>query len=275
MYADKLAARSFVAERCGPEWITGLYAAAHYASELNWDDLPREFVVKVTHGCGGVVLVTEDAPRGSALPARTDRDDWGRFVVHPDDVDSTQIVAYIDDLLGRRYRQSRFGRYEWVYGEIKPRVFVEQLLRGDALLPDQLRIFCFNGRIEMLLADILNPDDFEPLQRVRTTFEDSDSLRVLLDIEPAVWNGVLEASAQVTAEADMVRVDWLFQDGRPYFSELTNYPASGRVSYDGVTSLTPSQWSERLCRAWRLPNYSAEASATNSLAERHLTAPPR
>src|SRR5438128_89455 len=45
-FADKLAVRDYVTERIGPEVLTRIYAVADDPDELDFDALPREFVLK-------------------------------------------------------------------------------------------------------------------------------------------------------------------------------------------------------------------------------------
>ena len=37
-------------------------------SAINWESLPRNFVIKASHGSGGVVIVHDGAPKENRLP---------------------------------------------------------------------------------------------------------------------------------------------------------------------------------------------------------------
>src|SRR3954468_7492424 len=70
-FADKVAVRDYVAERVGAELLSRVHAVVEDPAELDFDALPREFVLKPTHGSGAVWVVTERAPPGGLLPVNT------------------------------------------------------------------------------------------------------------------------------------------------------------------------------------------------------------
>ena len=50
---DKLAAKDYVAERIGKEYIIPTLAVWNRVEDIDWDSLPDQFVLKTTHGGGG------------------------------------------------------------------------------------------------------------------------------------------------------------------------------------------------------------------------------
>ena len=58
-FADKVAVRDYVAERVGPEIPrAAAYAVVADPDELDFDALPREFVLRPSHGSGAIWIVT-------------------------------------------------------------------------------------------------------------------------------------------------------------------------------------------------------------------------
>jgi hypothetical protein len=88
-FADKRAVRDYVAERVGPDVLTHLHAIVADPDELDFDALPREFVLKPSHGSNGVWIVTTQAPPGGRLPAKV----WDHGITHPDETDRAQLIA--------------------------------------------------------------------------------------------------------------------------------------------------------------------------------------
>src|SRR5262249_48921728 len=58
-FADKYAVREYVKKRVGAAVLTELYAVTTDPGALRRDALPREFVVKGTHGSGATLLITD------------------------------------------------------------------------------------------------------------------------------------------------------------------------------------------------------------------------
>jgi hypothetical protein len=62
-FVDKVAVRDYVREKVGEHVLTQLYAVTDDQYTLARADLPREFVLKVSHASGGSVIVGEHAAR--------------------------------------------------------------------------------------------------------------------------------------------------------------------------------------------------------------------
>jgi hypothetical protein len=57
--ADKAAVRSYVEARLGPQVLRTLYCLTIHPDTIPFDQLPDRFVVKPTHGCGWVQIVSD------------------------------------------------------------------------------------------------------------------------------------------------------------------------------------------------------------------------
>jgi len=82
-FADKVAVRDYVTDRVGADYLTPQYGVHRSSAEIDWASLPREYVVKASHGSGAVVLVSQQADTDARLPARTRWVGWDRFAVRP------------------------------------------------------------------------------------------------------------------------------------------------------------------------------------------------
>ena len=56
---DKYAVRSFVKERVGEQYLNVIYKVYERVSEVNFDELPNEFVIKATHSCNTNIIVND------------------------------------------------------------------------------------------------------------------------------------------------------------------------------------------------------------------------
>jgi hypothetical protein len=271
MYADKFACRRFVAERIGKEVLTELFAVGSSASAIDWAKLPREYVVKVNHGSGGVVVVSEIADPLTRLPIAGSGLGWTRHVVHPESVDLGDLSALVDYWLSIRYQQGPFMVFEWAYGEIEPLVFVESCVADRGALPTQLRFYCFEGAVREVLVDHLDINAFVSDEMTRHFVPHFEFARESAGVDEATWRLLLRNSAALSREADMVRVDWLLGRGAAWFSELTSYPAAGAVSLAINPHVSAQQVDVRLRSFWRLPDdYRLLDEGSRPLALRHL-----
>jgi len=275
MYADKLAARTFVAERVGASWLTELYGHGRRSSSIAWQSLPREFVAKVNHGSGGVVVVSESAPRDRKLPAPAAPIRWSRHFVHPDSINLGHLRSLLDRWAQMPFAQEPGDAFEWAYGLVVPRVFAEQRLAGASGLPEQVRFWCVKGAIISAAVETVNPRTFGPDRRMRLLSSELDVGRRELGVSAETWAALIDASTRLASDADFLRVDWLVENGRPYFSELTNYPMAGRIGFGDGISASPDDFSRVHLDAWLpRPNYRRLDRATRDMARRVLDATP-
>ena len=253
LFADKLAVREYVAKQVGGKVLTTLYATADEASQIAWAALPREFVAKVTHGSGGVVVVSEQAQRSAQLPRDLRNLQWDRFLIHPDALDVEVLKRVLNAWLGMSFSQHKLRAIrEWAYRDIPHRIVVEEYVRSALTLPSQVLVSCFHGRAEELIVDGGDAVFSQGTTR-RFLRHDFESARVHLGCEPGPWNDMLRMSAALAAPVDFVRVDWRIAYRGFVFGELTNYPAGGKLGLRGHPEHSPRVLDTMLGTLWTVP----------------------
>ena len=260
VFADKVAARDYVARVVGPEFLTECYAVADDPLEIDRSTLPREYVAKVSHGCGGVWIVGDQAPPeltvvpgfGATEPLWPGSG-WNMMMCRPAELDWELLVRAFRVLLGQNY-----GRLsaEWAYLRIPPRVLVEELLAGpDGDLPPDYRFFVFNGRVRLIQVgsgrlrprhiNVLLPD-WTPVDACATSGDTRYPPGPAQPPPPALEQ-MVEVAEALAQETDFVRVDLYNIAGRIVFGELTNYPGAGDAGFDPQSfDVTVGSW-------WTLP----------------------
>ncbi len=228
-FADRVAAREYVAQTVGPEVLTECHAVVGDPLELDRARLPREFAVKASHGSGGVWIVADRAPTcGPSVPG----EGWSHTVTTPDALDWNLLVARCREWLATRY-----GAFEWAYLDVPPRIIVEELLTdhdGNVPPPDY-KFFVFNGRgrflqvvtgrFTMTRATFFRPD----WTRLEVAEFYPTSEREIP--RPATLDRMIEVAERLGRETDFVRVDLYDAGGRVAFGELTSYPAAGALQF--------------------------------------------
>ncbi|HEY1740088.1 MAG TPA: ATP-grasp fold amidoligase family protein, partial [Acidimicrobiia bacterium] len=247
-WADKVAVRDYVRATVGPELLTHAYAVADDLTAVDRAALPRNFVVKVNHACGGVVLVTDRIAPGTALPdAPHAMDAWTYFLAHPDALDWDWLVAAVRNWLSRTYGGGEYR--EWAYAEIPPKVLVEELLvPAHGAAPADYKLFTFGGKVRIVQVD----SDRHEAHRQNLFAPDWTPLPVTLAApplepppeRPATLERMIEIAEQLSDGVDLVRVDLYDVDGRVVFGELTSYPLGGTTRFEppSFEQLAGSWW---------------------------------
>lgn len=245
--ADKVAVRDYVASKVGEEILPLSYGNVSNAEELLKLDLPRNYVVKASHGSGGVVLVWEGADREA--PAPLPRSGWGRVAVHPDHVRIQDLIPTCQEWLCQAYGDP-LG--EWFYAEIPPRIFVEELLvdqQGN--LPPDYKLMVFHGICQWVQVDSSRFSEHRrDLFLPDWTHLPVDFKHPRADLPPGAPPNLarmLELAGRLGEDTDFVRVDFYDLGDRIVLGELTHTPEAGGI----VTN--PPEFDEFLGQWWNPP----------------------
>lgn len=229
MMVDKYAVKQYVADRIGWQHIIPTLGVWDKAEDINWDTLPKQFVLKTTHGggSGGVVLCK-------------DKMTFDKNVA---------IVKLNKSMSSDIYSALR----EWPYKNVKRQVIAEKFMIPNDKLNDptydltDYKFFCFNG-----------VPKFCQVIRDRHTCESIDFYDMawnhqgFVGLNPVARNGITPVARPehfdemkgicktLSANVPFLRVDLYEINGNVYFGELTFYPASGFGHF------TPPEWNKRL-----------------------------
>ena len=210
--ADKYLAKKYIADRVGEEYIIPTLGVWNSFDEINFDNLPNQFVLKCTHDCGGVVICPDK-----------------------NKLDIAETKKKIEKSFNTNFYW--MGR-EWQYKNIKPRIIAEKYLtdESDVGLKDY-KIFCFNGKAEYVEVDFnrqiehkLNPYDFDwnPLN-----FCDSSKNDYSVDIcKPARLNEMRRIAEELSKDMMLLRVDFYCIEDKLYIGELTLTPGCGFIKFN-------------------------------------------
>lgn len=103
---DKYAAKDYVASRIGKEYVIPTIGLWNRPKDIEWDRLPKQFVLKTTHGGGnGGVVIFRDKP-------------------------TFDKIAAINKL-SRNLQENIYDNLrEWPYKDVKPRILAEAFIRN-------------------------------------------------------------------------------------------------------------------------------------------------
>jgi hypothetical protein len=259
-FADKVAVRAYVEARLGREFLTELYMVTDSPAEIEPSRLPREFVVKASHGSNGVVVVASAALPDTDLPRPPAG--WYSTMIRPERVDWELMRSLCREWLTLRYG----GLREWAYRRIPPRLLCEEVLLDQGHLAFDYRFFVFHGHARLIQVD--NGRFVQPTQSFYTP--QWDRLDVLTDKPPAddlpkpvALSDMLSTAELLGVETDFVRVDLYAIERRVVVGELTNYP------WAGAQKFKPAEFDRQLGTWWTPPSRYTQRRVAAGRAQDH------
>ncbi len=206
--ADKYEVRQYVKEKGLEDILNQLYGVYERVEDLQFDQLPDAFVIKMTNGSGWNIICPDK-----------DKLEWSKEL--------GKLRLWQKDNF---YFHSR----EWVYKQIKPRLIVEKYLQDDygtGAPPSDFKFFCFNGNPEIVEVD---------------TSRFIDHRRNIYDLEwnllpwtinypnaaqsipkPTRLGEMLEIARKLSEGLVFARIDLYAVQDRIIFGEVTLFPGSG------------------------------------------------
>lgn len=214
---DKYAVKDYVANIIGEEYIIPTLGVWNSAEEIDWDSLPKRFVLKTTHGGGsnGVWICK----------------DKSKFDKHKC---IKEIRASLRSDLYWLFR-------EWPYKNVPKRIIAEEFIMESSLQIsddnfDDLRdykFFCFNGKVEVFKIDfnrqIYHQANYYTRDGELLPFGEvvcPPDLNKEMDF-PENIGSMIELAERLSQDLPFARVDFYNVNGIVYFGEITFFPASG------------------------------------------------
>lgn len=214
---DKYAVKDFVKERIGEQYVIPTIGVWDKVSDIDWNKLPIQFVLKSTHDSGGLVICKDK----SQLDRRS---------------------ALKKSMANNYYY---FG-YEWPYKNVVPRIIAEPYLEDPETreLRDY-KFFCFNGVVRALfIATDRNKEgvdvkfDFFDEEFNHLPFKQGHENASILPAKPHCFEEMKVLATTLSRGFPHVRVDFYEVDGHVYFGEMTFFHHGGWTKFD------PERWDE-------------------------------
>lgn len=225
---DKATAKNYVADIIGKEYIIPTLGVWNSFEEIDFDSLPKQFVLKTTHDSGGVVVVKDKSTFNKEIAKKK---------------------------LEKSLKHNYFLEHrEYPYRYIKPRILAEQYMVDESgtELKDY-KYFCFNGKCKMLFVatdrsindvkfDFFDAD-FNHLPFVQGHPWSSKEIQ-----KPRGFEEMVKISEKLSQGFPHLRVDLYDINGKIYFGELTFFHFSGNVPF------VPNEWDYKIGEWLELPN---------------------
>jgi len=214
--ADKVEVRDYVASRIGEQFLIPILAVYNSVEDINFNELPNQFVLKCTHD-SGTTVVCQDKSK----------------------LDIEASKRYLRKRMKKNYY---YLHREYCYKNIKPRIVCEKFMSVDGeSTPTDYKFFCFNGVPKLIQVDTdrfvdhgrltMDPDwKPAPFHIDRKYLLPDLNAKKLVD-KPENLEEMLEISTKLSQDFKFIRVDLYSINNKVYFGELTFYQGSG---YDPI-----------------------------------------
>lgn len=229
LLVDKYEVKQYVSSQIGQEYIIPTLGVWDGFNDIDFDTLPKQFVLKCTHDSGGLVIVKDKSK-----------------------IDINAAKKKIEKSLKRNYYwESR----EWPYKNVKPRIIAEKYMedRGGEL--KDYKYFCFNGKVCYLF---IASDRNTPGEDVKFDYFDRDFNRLPLRQEahpnstydiskPENYSEMIKLAEILSKGIPQVRMDFYNIDGKIYFGEYTF------AHHGGFVPFIPERYDEEWGKEIELP----------------------
>lgn len=219
---DKVKAKEYVAERLGEEYIIPNLGVWDDLDEIDFDALPNQFVLKCNHNSGLGMCICKDKSK----------------------LDIPKVKAELRKGLKQNY--FLHGR-EWPYKDVPRKILAEKFMTDEEQTElRDYKFFCFNG--EPRLCQVISDRSTDE----KIDFYDMDWHRVngLIGLtfgvrnsegqitKPNSFDKMKQMARKLAQDIPFSRIDFYEINGKPYFGEITFFPASGFGEF------RPSDWNK-------------------------------
>lgn len=210
--ADKYLVRRWVADKIGEQYLIPLLGVWDEFDDIDFDELPDQFVLKCNHGWNMNIIV-RDKKSFDVQRAREKINAW--------------LAINYGAQLGLEVHYSR----------IKRKIIAEKFLSdGKNLDVNDYKFWCFNGHVKYVQVDRNRSTNH--VQKFYST--DWKSLSFIIDghtpdnkiaEKPLRLEEMLNIAEKLSADFNIVRVDLYCLKDKIYFGEMTFTPLNGYVKW--------------------------------------------
>lgn len=221
LFVDKISAKKMVSDKYNEIRISKTYCIVDKFPDIVFDDLPNQFIIKTNHGSGWNIVIR----------------------------DKNNINYYLMEKICKIWLSINYyylGR-ESPYKKIIPKLFVEELLLdSNNQLPDDIKLFCFDGKVKLIQVDMdraldhnrLMLDEYWNILPVEYNYPN-----IKTDyIKPINHKAIIQQAESLARDFRFVRIDLYLLNNEIYFGEFTFYPESGLGKIKPVRF--ESEWGE-------------------------------
>ncbi|MBP5698429.1 MAG: hypothetical protein J6W96_02740 [Alphaproteobacteria bacterium] len=203
--ADKYSVKDYIKEQLGEDLYIPTLKTYNSIYEINLDELPEKFVLKVNWGREKKqTIVIKDKKEASIDKIRMNVDDW----IQP-------------------WNNFYYVSYDWAYKNMKPIIYAEKYMPEIDKQINNYKIYCYNGKAKMALVN-------DNKLKKNKFFVDNDwnilSIKRIANSEkyklarPKVWDQLINMAEKLSKPFPFVQIDFYMINDKPYIKDMTFYP---------------------------------------------------
>ena len=207
---DKFSVRAYVRKKIGDMYLNELLDVYISVKDIKWNELPNQFVMKTTHGCGQNIIC-----------------------YNKKDLNTKQAIINLSHWLGENnYERSR----EWPYKNVEPRIICEKYIPWDPKLGlIDYKVYCFNGKPTFIDVHYgrytVHKSIFYNTKWVRQSFGLIPKETELDFLKPRKLPEMLSIAQSLSEGIPFCRIDLYYVDEKIYFGEVTFFPGGGFLPF--------------------------------------------
>lgn len=210
---DKYAVKEYVAKQIGEEYVIPTIGKWDKPSDIEWDKLPNQFVLKTNHdGGGNGIVVCKDKSKLNKRKA-------------------------LRELRHSFYRNTYLIGREWPYKNVPHKIFAEQYIEDSKGALVDYKFSCFGGNADNVMVCLdrhLGDTKFYFFDKqwnlLRLNKRGIDAPEDFTLPKPEGIGKMFELAEILSKDLPYARVDFYNVDGHIYFGEITFFPAGGTDS---------------------------------------------
>lgn len=221
MLVDKYAVKEYVSDIIGEDCVIKTLGVWNRFDEIDFDALPKQFVLKCTHDSGGLVI----CPDKSKLDKKRARKKIEK------------------SLLNNYYYQNR----EWPYKNVIPRIIAEEYMVDESgyELKDY-KFFTFNGKAKAMFVatDRMKEGeetkfDFYDMNFQHLPFTNGHPNSTKEIVKPKSFDTMRKYAEILSKDLPEARIDFYDINGNVYFGEITFF------HWSGFKKFNPQSWDKK------------------------------
>ncbi len=223
---DKYEAKLYIEQLLGKDMVIPLYGVWDRFEDINFDELPSQFVLKCTHDSGSFCICKDKSA-----------------------FDKAKAKERLEHSLNNNFY---WWTREWPYKNVKPRIIAEKYMsddNNDSLV--DYKFFCFNGipRMMYVSRDVADDPrtDFFDMEWNHLPFHLKDPNADVPPSKPVLFEKMRNLAQLLSKGIPHVRVDFYVINGKVYFGEMTFFHNSG------IFSVEPDEWDYKIGEWLELP----------------------
>lgn len=211
MMVDKYAVRNYIAEKLGNEYLIPLLGVWDDPDDINFDELPNQFVLKCNHNSGLGMCICKDKTK----------------------LDIKQVKNKLKKGIKQNYYL--IGR-EWPYKNVPRKIIAEKYMTDSSEVETltDYKFFCFNGKVDSVMLCLERNtgntkfyffDRNWNLRRYNILGKNAPENFTIS--KPGNIDKMFEIAERLSEGLPFARIDLYNSNGKIYFGEITFFPDSG------------------------------------------------